>query len=204
MGRCLSAQKERKRTFHSTEICARRKQSLQFEQQQYIFYISGSPKRIWIGTYGGGLNLFQETADGKVRFVHNKNLLKGYPKDNFSKIRIIQEVNQTILIGTTEGLLTFSGNIDNPENIKFHPNVRVPDDASSLSSNDVIYIYTDSRDNTYVLTFTGGVNQVISDNLLTEHIQFKTYTKRNGLSSDLVLSMIEDPQKIFGSYRRMS
>lgn len=151
-------------------------------------------KRIWIGTYGGGLNLFQETADGKVRFVHNKNLLKGYPKDNFSKIRIIQEVNQTILVGTTEGLLTFSGNIDNPENIKFHPNVRVPDDASSLSSNDVIYIYTDSRDNTYVLTFTGGVNQVISDNLLTEHIQFKTYTKRNGLSSDLVLSMIEDPQ----------
>ena len=67
--------------------------------------------------------------------------------------------------------------------------------ASSLSSNDVIYIYTDSHKNSYVLTFTGGINQIISDNLLTDHIQFKTYTKRNGLVSDLVLSMIEDQQR---------
>ena len=59
----------------------------------------------------------------------------------------------------------------------------------------VIYIYTDSHKNSYVLTFTGGINQIISDNLLTDHIQFKTYTKRNGLVSDLVLSMIEDQQR---------
>lgn len=60
---------------------------------------------------------------------------------------------------------------------------------------ELIYIYTDSHKNSYVLTFTGGINQIISDNLLTDHIQFKTYTKRNGLVSDLVLSMIEDQQR---------
>ena len=101
----------------------------------------------------------------------------------------------SLLVGTTEGLITFSCNFERPEDIKFYDNVRIPDLASSLSSNDVIYIYTDSHKNSYVLTFTGGINQIISDNLLTDHIQFKTYTKRNGLVSDLVLSMIEDQQR---------
>ena len=142
-----------------------------------------------------GINLLQETANGKIRFLHNGNLLKGYSKDKFNKVRVIKEVNNALLVGTTEGLITFSCNFERPEDIKFYDNVRIPDLASSLSSNDVIYIYTDSHKNSYVLTFTGGINQIISDNLLTDHIQFKTYTKRNGLVSDLVLSMIEDQQR---------
>lgn len=154
-----------------------------------------SQKRMWIGTHGGGVNLLQKTVDGKIRFLHNNNLLKGYSKDKFNKVRVIKEVNNTLLVGTTEGLITFSCNFEHPEDIKFYTNVRIPDLASSLSSNDVIYIYTDSRKNSYALTFTGGINQIVSDNLLTDHIQFKTYTKRSGLVSDLVLSMIEDQEK---------
>lgn len=154
-----------------------------------------SHERIWVGTYGGGLNLLEETPDGEVRFLHSGNQLAGYPKAKCSKVRIIKEVNQAILVGTTEGLLTFSPDFDRSENIKFHQNVRMPNIASSLCSNDVTYIYTDSRMQSYVLTFTGGINQILSDDLLTEHIQFKTYTEREGLTSDLLLSMIEDPQK---------
>lgn len=154
-----------------------------------------SRNRIWVGTYGGGLNLFEESPDGKGYFLHSKNLLKDYPKDRFAKVRIIKEVNQTLLVGTTEGLLTFSENFESPKDITFNQNIRIPDKVSSLSSNDVTDIYTDSRENTYVLTFTGGVNQIVSDDLLTDHIQFKTYTKREGLPSDLVLSMVEDEQK---------
>lgn len=160
----------------------------------YCIY-QDSKKRMWIATHGGGINLLQETADGEIRFLNNGNLLKDYSKDKFNKVRVIKEVNNTLLVGTTEGLITFSCNFERPEEIKFYTNVRIPDLASSLSSNDVIYIYTDSRQNSYILTFTGGINQIISNNLLTDQIQFKTYTKRNGLVSDLVLSMIEDQQK---------
>lgn len=35
----------------------------------------------------------------------------------------------------------------------------------------------------------------MSEILLTNNIQFKTYTRQNGLFSDLVLSMVEDPQR---------
>jgi len=154
-----------------------------------------SQNRIWIGTYGGGLNLLEETPQGEVRFMHSGNSLKGYPHNKFSKIRIIKEVNKAILVGTTEGLLTFSPDFRNPGTIRFYQNVRTPEVASSLCSNDVTYIYTDSRKQTYVLTFTGGINQIVSNNLLINHIKFKSYTKKNGLFSDLLLSMIEDSQK---------
>ena len=65
---------------------------------------------------------------------------------NASKIRHISETsNGVILIGSTNGLLTFSSTFDQPEEIKFYQNIRIPDIASSLSSNDVMDIYTDSR-----------------------------------------------------------
>ena len=150
---------------------------------------------IWVGCFGGGLNLLSPTKDNGIRFIHSGNQLKNYPM-NASKIRHISETsNGVILIGSTNGLLTFSSTFDQPEEIKFYQNIRIPDIASSLSSNDVMDIYTDSRKNMYVLTFTGGVNQIISDDLLNENIRFKTYTTKNGLASDLVLSMTEDSQK---------
>lgn len=151
-----------------------------------------SHKRIWIGSFGGGLNLMTETSQGEIRFLHDGNKLKQYPKAHFSKIRHISEVNKVLLVATTEGLLTFSSEIAQPEQITFYRNIRIPDKVSSLSSNDVTYIYTDSREDTYVLTFTGGINKAISGNLLSEEIEFKTYTTQNGLPSDLVQSMIED------------
>ncbi len=57
-----------------------------------------------------------------------------------------------------------------------------------------MHIYTDKNKTTYVISFTGGVNKVISPNLLSENIQFKNYDKNDGLASDLALSMIEDAQ----------
>ena len=151
-------------------------------------------KRIWIGCYGGGLNLLEETTEGEIRFIHSGNQLEEYPKDHFTKVRYVTEVNNAILVCTTEGLLTFSSEFKQPEDICFYKNLRHPDEVSSLSSNDVTYVYTDNRKATYVLTFTGGINKILSENLLSEHIEFKPYTTKDGLPSDLVQSMIEDKE----------
>lgn len=135
-----------------------------------------------------------KTPEGEIRFIHSDNQLKGYPKEHFSKVRYITEVNQAILVCTTEGLLTFSNEFKQPEEINFYRNLRSPNTVSSLSSNNVTYVYTDSRNTTYILTFTGGINKVLSENLLSEHIEFKPYTTKDGLPSDLVQSMIEDKE----------
>ncbi len=154
-----------------------------------------SRQRIWIGTYGGGVNLLEENPEGKVRFLHNNNELKGYPQNTHAKVRIIKEANGALLTGTTEGLLTSPLRFDRAEDVSFFQHTRIPSDASSLCSNDVIYIHTDSKKQTYILTFTGGISRVLSEDLLTDSLRFKSYTKREGLISDLVLSMLEDNQK---------
>lgn len=76
-------------------------------------------KHIWIGCYGGGLNLLEKTSEGEIRFIHTGNQLKGYPKEHFSKVRHITEASQAILVCTTEGLLTFASEFNQPEKIHF-------------------------------------------------------------------------------------
>lgn len=152
-----------------------------------------SRQNIWVGCYGGGLNLLTQNKDGKTIFLHSNNELKNYPTAYGMKVRNIAEApGGVILVGTTNGLLSFSNNFERLEAIKFYRNFRQPENKSSLSSNDIMHIYTDRSNTTYVISFTGGVNKIISKNLLSKDIQFKNYDKNNGLSTDLALSMIED------------
>lgn len=153
-----------------------------------------SQQHIWIGTHGGGLNLLQVSENGEKRFLHAQNKLN-YPQDRFNKIRILHEAKGCLLVGTTEGLISLPTRLGRPDSIPFYTNTRIPADVSSLSSNDVTSIYTDSQHHTYVLSFTGGINQILSDTLLTDSIRFRSYTKKDGLPSDLVLSMVEDDRQ---------
>ena len=152
-----------------------------------------SQQRIWVGCYGNGLNLLTYSQDGKVQFIHSGNKLKNYPVDYAQKVRHISETPDGILlVGTTDGLVTFSNQIKNPEDIRFYRNCCESGINTCLSGNDVRYIYTDKQKQTYVASFTGGINKIISQNLLSNKIKFKTYSRNEGLSSDLVLSMQED------------
>jgi len=147
----------------------------------------------WIGCYGGGLNLMKEETNGTVRFVHYKNELKNFPTEGFLNVRTIAETRDSILlVGTTSGIVTFSNRFTQPEEVMFYQNKFNVGDPSNLIGRDVLHIYTDSRGDTYVLTFTGGVNKIISRDLLTNYLQYRPYTPADGLASDLVLSMIED------------
>lgn len=152
-----------------------------------------SKGRIWIGTYEGGLNLLEKSVDGKISFVNNENRLKNYPKDIVQNVRYITEVNNgVIMLGTIDGLITFSVNFEKPENIKFYRNVRRPDDVKSLSANDVMYIYQDRKNDIYAITQNAGVNKLISDNLLSDDLRFEGFNQSNGLFSNLTRSMVED------------
>lgn len=160
----------------------------------YAIY-QDSRNNVWIGCYGGGLNLLKKDKEGKILFIHSNNELKNYPTAYGMKVRNISEApGGVLLVGTTNGLLTFSNHFERLEAIKFYRNSRRPGDKNSLSANDIMHTYTDKSQTTYAISFTGGVNKVISKELLSENIQFKNYDKNNGLASDLALSIVEDTQ----------
>lgn len=67
-----------------------------------------------------------------------------------------------------------------------------------------MHTYTDKQKRTYIASFTGGISQIVSKNLLSNKIEFKTYTTDDGLASDLVQAMQEDQQGNLGFFRKMA
>lgn len=152
-----------------------------------------SRENLWIGTYGGGINLLRTTTDGKPQFINSRNQLRNYPIGISHNVRHLAEGEDgVILVGTTCGLITFSNRFSQPEEIKFYRNKPHSGSSKGLSGSDIMHIYMDSSREIYIATFTGGINKAISENLLSENIEFSYYTIREGLGSELVLSIQED------------
>ena len=160
----------------------------------YVYSIfQDSKRRVWIGSYGGGLNLVEKSDNGEIKFINSKNLLKKLPTEMSGRVRYITETkDNVILVCTMDGLISFSSEFEDYNDIKFYQNTRKLSELGSLSNNDVMYAYCDKAGNIFVLTQNGGINKVVSGNLLSNEIQFESYTEKDGLFSDMVLSMIED------------
>lgn len=157
--------------------------------------LQDSAGRIWIGTFGGGINLVESVpAEGDLKFVHSGNVLNNYPIHVCEKVRCLYEAgNGVILIGTTGGLLSCSSDFSRPEAIRFFHNV-CEERYSSLSNNDILNITQTRNGKLLVTTLSGGINVPDDNGGLSEKLTFKHYNATNGQLPDLSLSTIEDPE----------
>ena len=148
--------------------------------------------RIWVATFAGGINYLTYSPQGNAVFINHRNNLKGFPIDKCYRARFITgDGKGNIWIGTTVGALRVSEDFDTPESAVFHHYMCVPDDAYSLSNNDVHWITATRAGELYLATFGGGLNKLLS---IDENgkARFKSYMVRDGLSSDVLLSIRED------------
>jgi len=156
---------------------------------------------IWIASYGGGVNLVpaNHLPDGaaQVRFLHQGNELKGYPKEGFEKVRRITHTsNGVILAATTEGLLTIDanhGNLSEGKGVAFFTTCHEAEDTTSLQTNDVMQVLVTRNQEIYVATMGGGIQKIVSDNLLQNHLKLQSAAGMNEGSGN-ALSMTEDQQ----------
>lgn len=117
-------------------------------------------QRLWIATYGGGVNLVDESS-GNLRFINHRNRLKNYPIDKCGKVRYITEDKAgQVLAGTTQGLLCFDPDKINPEAVIFRRFVHNPDDNKSISGNDIQYVLSTRKGDIYLAMIGGGVNRI--------------------------------------------
>jgi signal transduction histidine kinase/DNA-binding response OmpR family regulator/ligand-binding sensor domain-containing protein len=157
----------------------------------YCIY-EDSHDRIWIATFSGGVNYLAHSQGGRDVFINYRNNLKDYPIDCCYKARFITSDHKGhIWIGTTVGALMIDENFKNPEDIKFHHYIRIPDNANSLSNNDVHWITVTKKGELYIATFGGGLDKLLSLDK-NGNAKFKSYTVAEGLSSDVILSIRED------------
>ncbi len=150
--------------------------------------------RIWAGSYGAGLNLIVEN-NGKFRFVDYGRGLDGYPYERCRNIRDLnQDENGIIWIATVNGIVAFDSKFRDPSKIKFFEYRKEGLDAMSLRTNDVHFIHIDKSGNRWFGTFGGGLNMLKSGFKLGQTPKFEAVTQKQGLSSDIILSINEDSQ----------
>ena len=155
--------------------------------------IEDSRHRLWIATYGGGLNMFDLNSRREV-FLNNGNGLAGWPDDDASSKMFCLYISpkQVLVAGTLGGLYTSQLN-NHPTRMRFYRNNRRPADAHSLPYDWVMDIQPTGRDTLAIATSGGGLSLISVHQLLSDSIRFYTYTTHDGLSSDICQSLLHSP-----------
>lgn len=149
--------------------------------------------QIWIGTFGGGLNLIDEQADGSIRFINSKNKLVNFPMGSCRKVRCLAEDQRGHLyVGTTGGLLVFRPQPGQPDKNVFRHYERILHDSSGLNSNDVLDLCLTRKGELFVGSSGGGINKMVSVDSEGFPLQFKAYTRNDGLPADNIQAILED------------
>lgn len=146
-------------------------------------------KRMWIGSFGGGLNLMETTEKGTAftRFF--------YDTGNLSYIRyLLQDKNGLIWMATSDGIIRF-----NPDELINNPNAYVNykmdlTNEQSIGCNDIKTIFEDHVGNIWVGTVGGGISKYIPQSGTT-HEHFITYSSENGLAGNVVSGIMEDSKQ---------
>ncbi|MDL2211239.1 hybrid sensor histidine kinase/response regulator, partial [Bacteroides sp. OttesenSCG-928-M17] len=156
------------------------------------FTYQDSKGRIWAGLFGGGLNLLSEEG-GEVTFKHRHNGFKHYPSYGlYLEVRnITEDDNGRIWVGTTDGLMSFDVNFNSPEEIAFEI-YRDESASSNIADNDIYVLYKDANSQIWVSVFGGGLNKLIGYDEQSKRPVFKIYGMREGLNTDVVVSIVED------------
>lgn len=145
--------------------------------------------QMWVALYHGGVNVIKNPLkpDQKVLYyLHNEND-KFAISDN--RVRcFLEDKHGNMWIGTADGLNFLRAQYVDTDNKKFIQ-IKRTGKSGSLSNNDIICLYQDSKNNIWVGTYGGGLNKVQQKNGPT--FVFDHLDKNNGLSSDLVLSIVE-------------
>lgn len=149
--------------------------------------------RIWVASFEGGVNLVDERADGRIRFINCHNEISQYPDSlYFRKIRrITHDSRGVIILSTSSGLITFSDDFSSPEKIRFHISRHTLGDSTSLMDNNVQQTLVTRNGRIVVATMGGGVQEMISDGALMDNLRFRSLTTVRPDES-IVQSLTED------------
>ncbi len=149
--------------------------------------------RLWVATLGGGICCV-EHPDASVPTVVSQ--LKGYPSDLAARVRYIHlTADDKLLATTTEGLII--GEMGkNVQESRFRLHRKEADRQTSLTCNATMDVFEDSQHRLYVSTESGGVCQIVSQDLLADTLTFVPCPMKGGWPTNVALSLTGHQDRI--------
>ena len=162
--------------------------SLSNDKVYYTF--QDSKDRIWVCTYGGGLNLIANRS-GKTVFINKNNELKQYPhNDLYLNVRQIAEDNDhTLWVATTDGLLSFGAGFKAPKDITINDYRR--GDNPTVVDNDIFSIFKDSNGSIWLSIFGCSTNRIMGYDKRSGKLHLESM-RENNMVGNIVSTMTED------------
>ncbi|NDW13631.1 helix-turn-helix domain-containing protein [Bacteroides sp. 214] len=150
-----------------------------------------SKGRIWVATYGGGVNLVEQ-KNGKISFLSANNYFKEYKTmSSLHKVRtLLEDKEGQIWAGTTEGLMSISYD-EAKKDICSTVYRKEENSTTSLSGNDILCGYKDSNGNLWFGTIGGGLNKYVGKSS-SGKANFISYMVKDRLPSNEIRSITED------------
>ena len=155
---------------------------------ELYYSIEDQQGRLWIATFNGGINCVENPQAEHPRFRHSGNGLH-YPENEGQRVRQFHITQGHVLFAaTTTGLFVADISPKDISQIEFKHHTKDIHRTNSLSNNATMYIAEDSRHRIYICTESGGVNQLQTEDLLAERLEFRHYNLSTGFPSDIALS----------------
>jgi len=152
--------------------------------RRVLALLTASDGKVWVGTRGSGLSCL-DPATGRFRvYSPDRDGANGFPSQTV--LSIAEDPMGRIWIGTQEGGLA----LYLPEEDRFKVFSNKIDDAASISDNNVWAVEFDKSGRLWAGT-QGGIN--IADDPGTGP-QFRYYSAKDGLKSNIILGIKEDNQ----------
>ncbi|MBQ7514065.1 MAG: hypothetical protein IJS95_06720, partial [Prevotella sp.] len=141
--------------------------------------------RLWVATLGGGIFYTSEPQSETPTF----KVPRKYPMKECPRARYFYMSGETMLVATSSGLL-IAKILPDADKMQFQLHQREADRKESLSCSATMNVVQDQQGRLFVSTESGGVNQLMSNDLLAPQLTFQPLTTQlSPLTSDVVQSL---------------
>ncbi len=142
---------------------------------------------LWLGLYGGGINLINFNNKGFYHYEYFNEEMKSFGKN--SVLSLVEDHDQNIWIGTDgAGLYKY-----NPKTRTFIPFTHNPRNKNSISGNVVKSLMVDEKGNIYAGTYAAGLNYINTDsNRITKYLP--TEKDSTSLQTEHVWEIFQDSE----------
>lgn len=151
--------------------------------------------RLWIATDKEGILCITHPNDDKPNFLHSGSGLNGFlPSFCHKTYTVLPTHDGHLLVGTAEGLYVADIRSNDVGNTLFKEHHREANRKQSISCSHVNSLTETANHRIFAITESGGINEIVTANLMADHLDFRHYGTSTGLPSDQSRNIFADKQ----------
>ena len=185
-------------SYQVSQFCHDEQDPQSISDNEVYGFATDQRHRLWVATRHGGLCCVADPKAETLRFTHAANGLRGWTASRDVGVKSLLALPSGLLLaGTYEGLFVADVSGADLNAITFKGHWREASRQSSLSSSaitDILKVSDEGQEGSgriFLSTEDGGINEILTKDLLADQLDFRHYDLSSGFPSDITRAMAE-------------